>query len=596
MANDASLMAISPLDGRYRNRLDTLAPVVSEYGLIRNRVRVEVEWFVHLAATDAVVDLPALSAADVKALRRIWLDFSTDDAAAIRQIEATTNHDVKAVEYFIKDRVAAVAGLEALTEFVHFACTSEDINNLSYALMLKAARDEVLVPAMNSFLTELRSFAAPVAGRAMLARTHGQAASPTTVGKELANVVARLERQRDQASASELLGKMNGAVGNYNAHLAAYPDADWAVINRRFVESLGLVFNPYTTQIEPHDNVAELFHAMKRFNQVLLDFDRDVWSYISIGYFGQRKVEGETGSSTMPHKVNPIDFENSEGNLGLANAVLDHLAEKLVISRWQRDLSDSTVLRSIGTAFGYSLVALSSARRGLGKLEVNERVIEDDLEQSWEVLAEAVQTIMRRAGAAEPYEALKAATRGRQLDREVYADLLARLPLEPADRQTLAALTPAAYVGLAEALAEAALDDSVTVREVSWASESATLRQIREAVFVVGQGIDARLEWDDEDESARHFAAYRADGRLVGTGRLLASGQIGRMAVLSAYRGAGIGRAILDAAVATARNDGLEVFLHAQADVVGFYEDAGFVAEGPRFDEAGIEHQAMVLA
>ena len=594
MTNDATLMAISPLDGRYRNRLEALAPLVSEFGLIRNRVRVEVEWFTYLASTESISDLPPLSPADTAALRSVWQSFSPSDAAAVREIEATTNHDVKAVEYFVKGKLDSLPGLTAHTEFVHFACTSEDINNLSYALMLKSARDDVLLPAMDSFVRELVQLARPLVGRPMLSRTHGQAASPTTVGKELANVVARLRRQRDQVSTSALLGKMNGAVGNYNAHLAGYPDADWPSISRSFVESLGLAFNPYTTQIEPHDNVAELFHALMRFNAVLLDFDRDVWSYISIGYLRQRKVEGETGSSTMPHKVNPIDFENSEGNLGLANAVLEHLAGKLVISRWQRDLSDSTVLRSIGTAFGYSLVALSSARRGLGKLEVNDSVIEADLDQSWEVLAEAVQTIMRRAGAEEPYEALKTATRGRQLDRAVYEDLLAELDLAPTDRENLARIAPADYVGLAERLASEGLGSDIEVDEVNWSTMGDALRRIREAVFIKEQGIPADLEWDDADEEARHFAARRR-GEIVGTGRLLPTGQIGRMAVLPAERGAGIGRAILDAAVAAARKQGQDIFLLAQADVVSFYEAAGFECRGPEFEEAGITHQEMHL-
>ncbi len=594
MTDDATLMAISPLDGRYRNRLEALAPLVSEFGLIRNRVRVEVEWFIHLASTEAIADLPPLSAADIESLRSIWRSFAPADAAAVREIEATTNHDVKAVEYFVKGKLESVPGLAVHTEFVHFACTSEDINNLSYALMLKSARDDVLLPAMDSFVRELVALARPLVGVPMLSRTHGQAASPTTVGKELANVVARLERQRDHVATSPLLGKMNGAVGNYNAHLAAYPDADWPSIGRGFVESLGLAFNPYTTQIEPHDNVAELFHALMRFNAVLLDFDRDVWSYISIGYFRQRKVEGETGSSTMPHKVNPIDFENSEGNLGLANAVLEHLAGKLVISRWQRDLSDSTVLRSIGTAFGYSLVAISSARRGLSKLEVNNGAIEADLDESWEVLAEAVQTIMRRAGAAEPYEALKAATRGRQLDRAVYEDLLTELDLTATDRANLARITPAAYVGLAERLALKALGSDVEVEEVNWSTMGDKLRRIRQAVFIEEQGIPADLEWDDADEEARHFAARRG-GEIIGTGRLLDTGQIGRMAVLPEHRGHGIGRAILDAVVDAAHRHGQDVFLMAQADVVSFYEAAGFEPRGPEFEEAGIPHQEMRL-
>ena len=453
------LTAISPLDGRYRGRVADLAPIVSEFGLMRCRVRVEVEWFLHLAGLPEVADLPAVDPAHAQAARAVWRAFDVADAAAIRRIEAETNHDVKAVEYFVKGALGRIDALRPHLEFVHFGCTSEDINNLAYGLMMLSARQQVLCPAMDRLIDALRAMARPLAAVPMLSRTHGQAASPTTVGKELGNVVARLARQRTALGRCELLGKMNGAVGNYNAHVAAYPQVDWPARSREFVTALGLAFNPHTTQIEPHDYLAELFHTLIRFNQALLDFDRDVWGYIALGYFKQRKVEGETGSSTMPHKVNPIDFENSEGNLGLANAVLAHLAEKLAVSRWQRDLSDSTALRSIGTALGYSLVAYASARRGLAKLEVDERRLREDLDGNWEVLAEAVQTVMRAAGSPEPYEQLKRLTRGRRMDAAVYQALLDELDLPADARRQLAALTPATYTGLAARLAASAVDE-----------------------------------------------------------------------------------------------------------------------------------------
>jgi len=451
--------AISPLDGRYRARTEPLAPFVSEFALIRYRVRVEVEWFLHLAALDGVPEL-AVDGFRQASLRRIWQDFDVADAEAVRQLEARTNHDVKAVEYFVKDAIARVDGdLEPYLEFVHFACTSEDINNLAYALMVSEARNTVLLPAMARLIESLRDFGRPHAEEPMLARTHGQAASPTTVGKEVANVVARLERQRDQFANAEILGKMNGAVGNYNAHLAAYPEVDWQASAREFVTGLGLAFNAHTTQIEPHDYLAELFHNLIRFNQVVLDFDRDAWGYIALGYFRQRAVAGETGSSTMPHKVNPIDFENSEGNVGLANALLGHLAEKLTVSRWQRDLSDSTALRSVGTSFGHCLVAWDSACKGIAKIDVDRDRLERDLDGSWEVLAEAVQTVMRAAGGHEPYEALKRLTRGRQLDEQVFHALLDELDLPWAARERLARLSPRDYTGIAAELARSVLGD-----------------------------------------------------------------------------------------------------------------------------------------
>ena len=456
----SSLTAISPLDGRYSKRTSALAPLVSEFALIRYRVRVEVEWFLYLAGLDEIAGLGALDASGQARLRLIWKKFDLDDAEQVRALEAETNHDVKAVEYFVKDAIAqADAALGSRIEFVHFACTSEDINNLAYAMMVRDARESVLLPAMDRLIRSLRDLGRPLAEVPMLSRTHGQAASPTTVGKEIANVVARLDRQAGTLRDTEILGKMNGAVGNYNAHLAAYPAVDWPARSREFVTSLGLSFNEYTTQIEPHDYLAELFHSLIRFNQVVLDFDRDAWGYIALGYFKQRLVPGETGSSTMPHKVNPIDFENSEGNIGLANAILGHLAEKLAVSRWQRDLSDSTALRSVGSAFGHCLVAWDSAARGIGKIAVDRDRIGIDVDAAWEVLSEAVQTILRAGGALEPYEQLKRLTRGRHLDETVYRALLDELQLSPQDRERLLRLTPEEYTGLAVQLARGVLGD-----------------------------------------------------------------------------------------------------------------------------------------
>ncbi len=588
------LSAISPLDGRYRQRTAALAPIVSEYGLMRYRVRVEVAWFAHLASLAEVAPLPPLTSEQAAALTSVWRDFDIADAADIRRREAQTNHDVKAVEYFVKDAVGRIDGLAPHVEFVHFGCTSEDINNLAYALLLREARDAVLAPAMATLIDALRELAAPLADVPMLARTHGQPASPTTVGKELGVFVARLNRQLAQFRGAPVLGKMNGAVGNYNAHAVAYPGVDWRAACQTFVEGLGLGFNPLTTQIEPHDYIAELFHALSRFNQVLLDFDRDAWGYIAIGYFKQRLAQGETGSSTMPHKVNPIDFENSEGNIGLANAVLGHLASKLAVSRWQRDLSDSTALRSVGTAFGYSLVAYDSARKGIGKLEADRAAVARDLDDAWEVLAEPVQTVMRAHGAEEPYEQLKRLTRGQRLDAAGYQALLRELDLPREVRKALAELTPETYVGRAGALARDALAPGVRISEASWATEADALRAVRHAVFVAEQGVSEDEEWDGEDEASRHFIARDANGEAIGTARLMASGQIGRMAVLADWRRHGIGAKLLAAALQAARDDAYpSIFLHAQTHALGFYERAGFVARGPVFLEAGIEHRRM---
>jgi adenylosuccinate lyase len=451
--SDSALLALSPLDGRYASKVDALRPIFSEYGLIKARVKVEVEWLLALAAEPGIVELAPFSPAATTRLRALADNLSVADAARVKEIERTTNHDVKAVEYLIKERLKDDAELGPALEFVHFACTSEDINNLSYALMLRQARDSALLPAIDGVVARLRQLAHDQAGQPMLSRTHGQTASPTTLGKEVANVVARLERQRRQIAAVELTGKINGAVGNYNAHVASYPDVDWPAFAQKFVEGLGLPFNPYTTQIEPHDNVAELGDAIRRANTVLVDLARDVWGYISLGYFKQKLKEGEVGSSTMPHKVNPIDFENAEGNFGIANALFEHFSAKLPISRWQRDLTDSTVLRALGTAFGHTQVALDSLGKGLGKLEVNPQRIDADLDAAWEVLAEAVQTVMRRHGLPNPYEQLKALTRGHGIDAEAMRTFVASLDLPEDARARLAALTPAGYTGLAERLA-----------------------------------------------------------------------------------------------------------------------------------------------
>ena len=591
----ALLTAISPLDGRYRRHVEALASITSEFGLMRYRVRTEVEWFLFLAGMAEIAALPNIEAAQAAAAQAIWRDFDVADADSIKRIEAETNHDVKAVEYFVKAALGRIDGLAAHVEFVHFGCTSEDVNNLAYALMLVEARATVLAPAMRGLIDALRDLAAPLTDVPMLSRTHGQAASPTTVGKELANVVARLERQLRAFEEVEILAKMNGAVGNYNAHVVAFPQVDWPRRSRDFVTGLGLSFNAYTTQIEPHDYIAELGHCLMRFNQALLDFDRDMWGYISLGYFRQRKVEGETGSSTMPHKVNPIDFENSEGNLGLANAVLAHLGEKLPVSRWQRDLSDSTALRNIGTALGHCLIAYSSAGRGIAKLELDRSRLAADLDGAWEVLSEAVQTVLRSVGSAEPYERLKRLTRGRRMDERVYQNLLDELDLPAAVRRELAPLTPATYTGLAARLAEAALREvgEVTVLEVPWATHADALMRVRRAVFIEEQGVSEREELDGEDASSQHFLATDGQGRPIGTARLMPSGQVGRMAVLPAWRRRQVGASLLGLAMEAAKRQGLAVFLHAQVSAQGFYERNGFVASGEVFLEADIEHLRM---
>jgi adenylosuccinate lyase len=443
----STLTAISPVDGRYGSKVGVFRDIFSEYGLIRNRVTVEIRWLQKLAAHPGVTEVPALSADANAVLDRMVSEFNLADAERIKAIESTTNHDVKAVEYFIKEKIEQVPELLAVTEFVHFACTSEDINNLSHALMLREGLDHGLLPAMTRVIDRLAELSHDHATQPMLSRTHGQTASPTTVGKEFANVVHRLRRQIRQIEAVELLGKINGAVGNYNAHISAYPSIDWAANAREFIESLGLDWNPYTTQIEPHDYIAELYDAIARFNTILIDLDRDIWGYISLGYFKQKTVAGEVGSSTMPHKVNPIDFENSEGNLGIANALFSHLSAKLPISRWQRDLTDSTVLRNLGVGFAHSLIAYEATLKGLGKLELNAARLNDDLNHAWEVLAEPIQTVMRRYNIEKPYEKLKDLTRGKAMTPELIKAFVESLDIPDAAKKGLMALTPGTYVG-----------------------------------------------------------------------------------------------------------------------------------------------------
>lgn len=448
-----ALTDLSPIDGRYARKVDPLRECLSEYGLIRFRVLVEIRWLIALSNAPEIVEVPLFSEETLSLLEALITDFSESDAARVKAIEKTTNHDVKAVEYFLKERFGGIGALEPVLEFIHFACTSEDINNLAYALMIKEARERVLLPLMETVVQEVVTGAHAHAGQPMLSRTHGQPATPTTVGKEFANVAVRLSRQLQQFRKVELLGKINGAVGNYNAHAVAYPEVNWPCFCERFVQDLGLTFNPYTTQIEPHDYLAELFHALIRFNTVLIDFDRDLWGYISLGFFRQKPVEGEVGSSTMPHKINPIDFENSEGNLGVSNALLAHLAEKLPVSRWQRDLTDSTVLRNIAVSFAHAMIAYQATQQGLSKLALDPVRIEADLKENPEVLAEPIQTVMRRYGIDKPYEKLKALTRGQRIELERLDAFIDQLDLPFEVKQRLRALSPRDYIGAAESLA-----------------------------------------------------------------------------------------------------------------------------------------------
>jgi len=443
----SQLTAISPVDGRYGSKTAALRPIFSEYGLIRHRVLVEIRWLQHLASIKDITEVPAFSAETQKLLNGIVDGFSEQDALRVKEIENTTNHDVKAVEYLLKEKIAGNKELEAVNEFIHFACTSEDINNLSHALMLREARDTVMLQLIDELVNALTSLAKELAGQPMLAHTHGQPASPTTVGKEIANVVYRLQRQIKQIKSVPLLGKLNGAVGNYNAHLSAYPNLDWASISKNFIESLGLEQNPYTIQIEPHDYMAELFDAFSRFNNIVMDFDRDIWTYISMGFFKQKTIAGEVGSSTMPHKVNPIDFENSEGNIGIANAIFSHLSAKLPISRMQRDLTDSTVLRNLGVGFAHCVIAYQSTLRGISKLQVNSDALHNTLDTNWEVLAEPIQTVMRRYGIEKPYEKLKELTRGQRVTEQDFKDFISKLEIPAEAKNQLILLTPMSYIG-----------------------------------------------------------------------------------------------------------------------------------------------------
>jgi len=445
----SALSAISPVDGRYGSKVKSLRPIFSEFGLIKYRVTVEVRWLQKLAATTEIAEVPAFSNDATAALNAIVDNFNEEDAQRIKDIEATTNHDVKAVEYFLKEKISDNAELNAVTEFIHFACTSEDINNLSHGLMLNDCREEVLLPEMDKILAAIKALAVEYKTIPMMCRTHGQPASPSTLGKEMANVYIRLQRQRKQIAEVEILGKINGAVGNYNAHLSAYPEVNWHEFANEFVTSLDLSFNPFTTQIEPHDYIAELFDAIARFNTILIDFDRDIWGYIAMGHFKQKTIAGEIGSSTMPHKVNPIDFENSEGNLGIANALFTHLAQKLPISRWQRDLTDSTVLRNLGVGFAHAMIAYGATLKGISKLQVNEANLAAELDSNWEVLAEPVQTVMRRYGIEKPYEKLKELTRGKRVNGDSMREFIMTLELPDAAKAQLCEMTPASYIGRA---------------------------------------------------------------------------------------------------------------------------------------------------
>ncbi|MDP0025579.1 adenylosuccinate lyase [Glaesserella parasuis] len=449
-----ALTALSPIDGRYQDKATALRPIFSEFGLLKFRVTVEVRWLQKLASHAQINEVSVLSKDANDYLNQIVEHFSIEDAERIKTIERTTNHDVKAVEYFLKEKCEALPELQKINEFIHFACTSEDINNTSHALMLKTAREEVLLPEWKKVIDAVVELAHRYKDIPLLSRTHGQPASPTTIGKEMANVAYRLKRQYKQLENLEILAKINGAVGNYNAHLSAYPEVDWHTFSQEFIQSLGVTWNPYTTQIEPHDYIAEFFDCVSRFNTIVIDFDRDMWGYIALNHFKQRTIAGEIGSSTMPHKVNPIDFENSEGNLGLANAVMNHLGQKLPISRWQRDLTDSTVLRNLGVGLGYALIAYASTLKGISKLEVNEQHLRDELDQNWEVLAEPIQTVMRRYGIEKPYEKLKELTRGKRVDGEAMRQFIDGLALPQAEKDRLKQMTPASYIGYAVELVE----------------------------------------------------------------------------------------------------------------------------------------------
>lgn len=595
--NKHGLLNLSPLDGRYATKTKSLTGIGSEFGLIHYRVSIEISWFKYLSRRTDIPELPELSTTDSIALDTLDNEFDIDSALEIKSLEKTLQHDVKAVEYWLKDRCSTIPNLTPYIEFIHFACTSDDINNLAYGLMLKEARNTVLLPAMVKLVATMAKQAQQLAKHVMPARTHGQIASPTTMGKELANYVYRLRRQLQLFAKQPIYGKMNGSVGNYNAHLQAYPNVNWLHLSAEFITSLNLEFNPYTTQIEPHDSMVEYAQIISRFNQILLDFNRDIWSYIAIGYFTQSNTnKNQVGSSTMPHKINPIDFENSEGNLGIANTIAGHFANKLPVSRWQRDLSDSTTIRNISLLFAHSLIAWQGTLQGLQKLKSEPAVMQHDLNSAWETLAEPIQTIMRKHRLNNPYEQLRKLTQGRSFTEKTFSNMTKNLNLPEAVYQEIKNLTPASYTGLAVDLAlQIAKKDDFRVAEVTWGSEQNNLQKIRHQVFVREQAVPPEDEWDGMDQTARHFLVWLADLPL-GTGRLQADGKIGRMAVLAPWRNFGLGSRILKLAVKVCIDHGKPPFLSAQLTAERFYLNHGFVRTGEEFMESGIAHVKMIYS
>lgn len=606
--SDAALTSISAVDGRYQPQLEDLRDYASEAALIGYRTLIEVEWFIHLLGNGPTQLRQAISSDEIATCRRLYQNFSNADAAKVKRLEKTTNHDIKAVEYFVREKLAEIfqkRGQSINLELVHFACTSEDINNLAYGLILRDLRTFVLLPSCAKFLQSLMQLAERTNDIPMLSRTHGQAASPTTVGKELTNFIERATAWSEELRAIDVRGKVNGAVGNFNAHFFVDPSFDWIGLSRQFVERLGLTYAAQTTQIEPHDYMARYFRAVIGFNQVILDLDRDVWGYLSLGYFKQRTKKHEVGSSTMPHKVNPIDFENSEGNVGISNALLSHLSEKLPVSRWQRDLSDSTVQRNVGVAIGHTLLAMRSSTKGLNKLDVNRQAIAQDLDSAYEVLTEALQVSMRAEGIVDSYEKIKDIARGRAISRSDYLAMVEKSGVSLDKKLALRSLKPDQYTGRASQLSRECLIEcgkrleTISVSRACWGMHGHELGQIRHLVFIDEQKVDRSEEFDGLDEESIHIVA-RLDvtGEAIGTGRLLLTGQIGRMAVLKPYRKQGVGGRILNACVQAAQSVGLrtdDLFLHAQEHAIPFYESHQFVAVGAEFQEANITHRKMVL-
>ena len=592
-----SLKSISPIDGRYAKNVGDLAEYVSEFALMYYRVYVEVEWIVFLCE-EGLFGADPISDEQITEIREIYKAFDENEALRISEIERKTNHDVKAVEYFIREDLLDRGFELDYQELVHIACTSEDINNLAYALMLDEVRKEVFVPAIEDFLSDLADLAVLHANTPMLSRTHGQNASPTTLGKELAVFQQRIKRWFQKFESVTIYGKFNGAVGNFSAHSSADPEVDWIQASEKFVARLGLETQSLTTQIEPHDWMAEYAYMLSGLLQPLLDFNRDIWTYISMDYFKLKQVDSEVGSSTMPHKVNPIDFENSEGNIGVATALLQHVALKLPVSRMQRDLSDSTVQRNLGTAFGHVLIAIKSATRGLSKLEVNQQQLKQDLDLAWEVLAEPLQVALRMAQVPGGYDLIKSATRGAKINQKAYTKILEDLPLSTQTKHRLRELTPSAYVGLASKMTIQSLvtRNDWKVLRASWTAQAIQLKQIRHAVFVEEQNVPLEEEWDGMDPVSTHLIVIEKRLGAIGTARIMPSGQIGRMAVLSDFRGLGVGAELLGLAVEVALDLQVEeIFLHAQSHAVPFYAKYGFVESGVLFYEADIPHKKMVL-